>query len=200
MSVQRYYAPPESGPWKHPEGWWMKYADHARIVAEMEARWVEIARQVRMAAHQRGAQEAERQHAKALADMEQAHAAALANERLRLSYNNETLRSRAAAPRTLTADDARAAVVRLTEWSAYKHDQGFERAVDEAVIAIDSLIHDGEATPLDNMGLRDRDEVENRLSSIRSLMLARPPRTTADALRALADDIQGAAIDGEATP
>jgi len=83
-------------------------------------------------------------HARIVAEMERAHAAALANERLRLSYNNETLRSRAAAPRTLTADDARAAVVRLTEWSAYKHDQGFERAVDEAVIAIDSLIHDGE--------------------------------------------------------
>lgn len=61
-------------------------ADHARIVAGVEARWVEIARQDRMAAHQRGAQEAERQHAKALADMEQAHAAALAAERER-SYD-----------------------------------------------------------------------------------------------------------------
>ena len=58
-------------------------ADHARIVAEAQARWVEIARQDRMAAHQRGAQEAERQHAKALADMEQAHAAALADANLR---------------------------------------------------------------------------------------------------------------------
>ena len=63
-------------------GEWVTYSDHARIVAEAQARWVEIARQDRMAAHQRGAQEAERQHAKALADMEQAHAAALADVRV----------------------------------------------------------------------------------------------------------------------
>ena len=64
-----------------------------------------------------------------------------------------------------------------------------------------AAIHDGEATPQPEptqMGLRKRDEIEDRLSSIRSLMLTRPPRTTADALRALADDIQGTAIDGEA--
>lgn len=118
MSVQRYYAPPESGPWKHPEGWWMKYADHARIVAEMEARWVEIARQDRMAAHQRGAQEAERQHAKALADMEQAHAAALADANLRwdaevtraLDEGEKIGRLYGSTPRTLTADDPEPAV------------------------------------------------------------------------------------------
>jgi hypothetical protein len=125
------------------------------------------------------------------------------------------------APRTLTADDrpdykwdqeevddlrrqgyergladARAAVDAVGRWRSFPDDTLLSRAA--VLAAIDALIHDGEATPLDNMGLRDRDEVENRLSSIRSLMLARPPRTTADALRALADDIQGAAIDGEA--
>jgi nucleoid-associated protein YgaU len=103
----------------------IKEADHARIVAEME-----------------------RQHAAALAEAVSVIEGLADQQAMYDGWYVEPLErlraAAAAAPRTLTADDARAAVVRLTEWSAYKHDRGFERAVDEAVIAIDSLIHDGE--------------------------------------------------------
>lgn len=164
MSVQRWTwnQVGEAGP---KAAIYILYADHARIVAEAQARWVEIARQDRMAAHQRGAQEAERQHAKALADAEQAHAAALLTQdqqhmaalaeqwdKAYLAGASHAARlAEAAAPRTLTADDpytrgladARAAVDAVGRWRSFPDDTLLSRAA--VLAAIDTLIHDGGA-------------------------------------------------------
>lgn len=150
MSVQRYYAPPESGPWKHPEGWWMKYADHARIVAERVAEVTDA-----LMASKR----------EALAEMEQAHAAAL-DDKYAKGYKAAAQKAvavmEAAAPRTLTADDPEPAVTSVgldrdqsvwqrvgsTEHSRWVNPfMGTREWSDVLARGPVRLLHDGEATP-----------------------------------------------------
>lgn len=106
MSVQRWtldYPESDDGDWvlamlKHSSGDWIKYADHARIVAERVAEVTDALIDARR---------------EALAELEQAHAAALAEEQQRgYAVAAALLRQerRDHAPRTLTADDPEPAV------------------------------------------------------------------------------------------
>jgi hypothetical protein len=80
---------------RHPDGAFVRYADHARIVAEAVAEVTDA-----LIASKRGA----------LAEMEQAHAAALAaaahtsTERLIAAFDRGYIEGQAAAPRILTRD------------------------------------------------------------------------------------------------
>lgn len=97
-------------------GEWVTYADHARIVAEKDDAL-----------------------AAALADYEMDRQTWEA-EKLLAKWDAED----AAAPRTLTADDARAAVARMR---AAARQPAYDLGLEAALVAIDALIHDGEATP-----------------------------------------------------
>lgn len=125
MSVQRWDIERGAPAWVASKGEFVKHADHARIVAEKDdALAAALAEAVSVI--------------EGLADQQAMYDGWYVEplERLRAAA--------AAAPRTLTADDARAAVARMR---AAARQPAYDLGLEAALVAIDALIHDGEATP-----------------------------------------------------
>ena len=162
-------------------GEWMKYADHARIVAEERAKnmpWTcgkdgtlnpygfACIECIRLAAYEQGKAEMEQAHAAALADMyelgkadgillgeEKAHRDSVIVHEGAAELRGYKRGLAAAAPRTLTADDAGyhsqrclhcdhiRAAHSLTAYGCIGH------AVGACYCPCSEFIHDGEATP-----------------------------------------------------
>ena len=156
MSVQRWdFGNTEPPIQQYEDGEYVRFADHARIVAEEVAAAVERTNDEWRST---GAWQRMRE------SMEQVHAAALENAEARARYfaaraDEWHEKAVAAAPRTLTADDPEPAVrsvVLTTENIAYtrthhgtwgSHSRSTVWALLVSRFGPLTLIHDGEATP-----------------------------------------------------